>query len=73
MGGDSWMDAAALFTKYVACINACINISAFDFFVSYNLLHLKVEMSASCCTEEMVFFFRWVCIACRTFRRAQEQ
>jgi hypothetical protein len=68
MGGDSWMDAASLFTKYVAFL------SAFDFFVGYNLLHLKVEMSASCCTEKMVFFFfRWVCIACRTFRRAQEQ
>lgn len=51
MGGDSWMDAATLFTKYVAFL------SVFDFFVSYNLLHLKVEMSASCCTEEMVFFF----------------
>ncbi len=62
MGGDSWMDTAALFTKYVAFL------SAFDFFVSYNLLHLKVEMSASCCTEEMVFFFRWVCLDCRTFR-----
>jgi hypothetical protein len=51
MGGDSWMDAATLFTKYVAFL------SVFDFFVSYNLLHLKVEMSASCCTEEMGFFF----------------
>ncbi len=68
MGGDSWMDAAALFTKYVAFL------SAFDFFVGYNLLHLKVEMSASCCTEKVVFFpLHWVCIACRTFRRAQEQ
>jgi len=51
MGGDSWMDIASLFTKYVACL------SAFDFFVGYNLLHLKVEMSASCCTEKMGFFF----------------